>query len=295
MKTKQKSLLDNVYLAAPCSVSWESMVGDNYKRSCGGCSKNVFNISDMTRKEAEAFLLANGTTECMKFYRRKDGTIMTDDCPRALRKLRDQCKVATRIAVGLVAFVVSLPAALAQSIQNGDTTIIQSNAKKIAAPPVVPHIAYPGGAVAIRQPVEPVKPENPVTIDKPNPTNLSTRARIITKEHTLPNGKKIHIVTEGEDGKVIDLNKTRHRKAQAKVDTNPLMDKRALEFFSKAQDAEAAKNFELAEFYFEKTIEMIDQQKTPDPGFRKRVEEDLQSLKAQNSKGRCNVNAGTKP
>ncbi len=290
MKTKQKSVLDNLYLAAPCSVPWESMIGDNSKRSCTGCSKNVYNISDMTRTEAEAFLLANGTTECMKFYRRTDGTIMTDNCPRALRKLRDQCKFAAKIAVGLVAFFVSLPSAIAQSVQTGDTTPIQTNGKKILAPTVVPHVAYPGGAVAIRHQPEPVKPDVPVNIDKTSPTNLSTQVRIITKERTLPNGKKVHLVVEDENGRVLRSEKNRHRK----VDTNPLMDKRALEFFAKAQDAESDKNFDLAEFYFEKTLEMIDQQKTPDPGFRKRVEADLQSLKLRNNSG-CNIENRTKP
>lgn len=237
----------------------------------------------MTRSEAEKFLLANGTNECMKFYRRQDGTIMTDDCPRALRKLRDQCKFASRVAVGLVAFVVSLPAALAQSIQTGDTTPIQKSAEKIKAPNVVPHVAYPGGAVAIRHQPEPVNPDVPVVIDRTNPTNVSTHIRIITRERTLPNGKKVHLVTEDEDGKVLRHEKERHRKVEAKVDTNPLMDKRALEFFTKAQDAESDKNFQLAEFYFEKTLEMIDQQKTSDPGFRKRVEQDLKTLKMRNN------------
>ena len=150
MKTQSESLLDHLYLASPCSVSWESMVGSERQRNCGGCSRTVFNISDMTRREAEAFLLENGSSQCMKFYRRTDGTIMTDNCPRALRKIRDNCKVAARIAVGLVAFMVSLPSALAQSVQTGDTAVVKNNLKKIAAPDTVaPVPAMPGGALAM--------------------------------------------------------------------------------------------------------------------------------------------------
>ncbi len=90
------------------------MSGDDKVRACSGCNKNVFNISAMTRAEAEAFLAEYGASQCTKFYRRKDGSIMTDDCPRALRKLRDQCKVIARVAAGLIAFILSVPAVFGQ-------------------------------------------------------------------------------------------------------------------------------------------------------------------------------------
>ena len=84
---KKESLLDNLCIAAPCSISWEGMPGDNRKRECGGCSRSVFNISDMTKAEAERFLRENTEAPpCMIFYRRHDGTIMTDNCPVGLRK-----------------------------------------------------------------------------------------------------------------------------------------------------------------------------------------------------------------
>lgn len=285
---KQQSILDNLYLAAPCSISWESMAGDERERSCGGCSKSVYNISDMTKREAEAFLLANGTSECMRFYRRTDGTIMTDDCPRALRKIRDNCKVAAKIAVGLVAFVISLPSAIAQSVQTRDTTSIRKNIKDISAPNTVyvTPIA-PGGPMLLGEPMLMGKPMMPhptssVNVPATNPaTTASVQATLVTTKHTLPNGKKVLLVTPDKNGKIIHLNPLSLPKHNSKLDA------RAADFYSKARTALASNNFQMAEFYLEKSLAMCDQQKSGDLAFRKHIEDELNKVRAQNS-GACN-------
>ncbi len=119
-KKAESDLLDNLYIAAPCSVSWESMTGDDRARACSMCSRNVYNLSDMTKKEAVEFLEENGVSQCLTFYRREDGTIMTDDCPVALRKLRDQCKLAMRMVAVTVAFLLSPLGCFAQKLNTAD-------------------------------------------------------------------------------------------------------------------------------------------------------------------------------
>lgn len=130
-KTSQDSPLDNLVIASPCSVPWDAMTGDNRKRLCSGCSNFVHNISDMTKSEAEDFLAENGTSECMIFYRRTDGTIMTDDCPKALRKLRDGYRFGIRVAAAIFSFLISLPASFCQqaasSGKNAPPTESQKN------------------------------------------------------------------------------------------------------------------------------------------------------------------------
>jgi hypothetical protein len=269
-----------VYLASPCSIPWETMNGSERQRSCGGCSRTVFNISDMTRREAEAFLRENGSSACMKFYRRTDGTIMTDDCPRALRKLRDQCKFAARIAVGLVAFAVSFPAALAQSVQTRDTTPITDNVKRIesnaknANQPSLDSPPMPGGLLPITMGEPMVKPVEvtPIVPGKGKAT-ASVEARIVTKKHTLPNGKKVLLVAPDFDGKVVRVKSK--RSAVQMPNQNAHLDKRAAEFYALAQKAQCAKNYELSEFYLEKTLETYDSQKGGDAGFRRLVENEL--------------------
>jgi len=72
--------LDEVRVASPCDASWDDMVGDDRVRHCAGCDKDVYNLSGMTRDDAEALLVAKGVDVCIRLYRRADGTLITRDC-----------------------------------------------------------------------------------------------------------------------------------------------------------------------------------------------------------------------
>ncbi len=89
--SQPSALKDRAFIEIPCPTSWEKMTGDDTVRFCGQCSLNVYNISSMTDKEAEAVFAKgkNGERLCARLYRRPDGTVMTDNCPRALRKIRN--------------------------------------------------------------------------------------------------------------------------------------------------------------------------------------------------------------
>lgn len=112
---ESKNFLERVFIASPCSASWDAMDGTDRVRNCGDCSRQVFNLSDMSRSEAEAFLQANGTSQCLTFYRRKDGTIMTDDCPVGLRKIRNAALKMQQVAAMILGTLFSALAAFAQS------------------------------------------------------------------------------------------------------------------------------------------------------------------------------------
>lgn len=57
------------------------MEGDDRVRYCSRCSLNVYNLSEMTRAEAEVLVQNHEGRLCKAFYRRTDGTILTKDCP----------------------------------------------------------------------------------------------------------------------------------------------------------------------------------------------------------------------
>jgi len=79
---KFTSSLENIKIAAPCSADWNEMVGDERQRHCGACKLNVYNLSGMSRAEAENLIFkSEGNRLCVRFYRRADGTILTKDCP----------------------------------------------------------------------------------------------------------------------------------------------------------------------------------------------------------------------
>lgn len=96
--------LDNVHVASPCSADWNEMYGDAHKRFCGDCKLNVYNLSDMTRDEAEALIMNAEGRLCVRFYRRPDGTVLTRDCPVGSAGIKQRTRVyATAVASLLMA------------------------------------------------------------------------------------------------------------------------------------------------------------------------------------------------
>jgi hypothetical protein len=63
------------------------MRGDDQVRFCGKCRLNVYNLSGMSRRQAEALLGRSEGRVCVRFYRRPDGTVMTRDCGTVARGL----------------------------------------------------------------------------------------------------------------------------------------------------------------------------------------------------------------
>src|SRR5437763_16994902 len=94
-------------IAVPCQAEWEGMAGDERVRHCTLCSLNVYNFAEMTRDEVRELLVRTEGRVCARLYRRADGTVLTRDCPRGLRAMRQR---ASRVAVALVAALLSFPA-----------------------------------------------------------------------------------------------------------------------------------------------------------------------------------------
>jgi hypothetical protein len=101
---RQLRLLDQVHVAAPCPADWDEMKGDDRVRHCSLCRLNVYNLSDMTDDEAERLLANRQGRLCVRYYLRSDGKVMTKDCPKGLRALRQ--KAVKRLALA-AAFVLT--------------------------------------------------------------------------------------------------------------------------------------------------------------------------------------------
>ncbi len=86
--TSRTLSLDQISIASPCSASWEGMSGDDRRRHCESCSLSVYNISGMTENEALTLITESEDRLCVRLYRRRDGTILTKDCPVGLRAIR---------------------------------------------------------------------------------------------------------------------------------------------------------------------------------------------------------------
>ncbi|MDQ3257486.1 MAG: carboxypeptidase-like regulatory domain-containing protein [Acidobacteriota bacterium] len=98
--TQQTDRLKGIDVPAPCSVSWNAMAGTEQVRFCGQCQKSVYNLSAMTRRQAELVVADKQGRLCAKFERRADGTILTRDATEDFITNWRTAKRRTSIIVG---------------------------------------------------------------------------------------------------------------------------------------------------------------------------------------------------
>jgi len=288
VKNSEENILDNLVIAAPCSIPWEAMKGDDRQRDCSGCAKTVYNISDMTKAEAERFLKERGTSECMRFYRRTDGTIMTDNCPRALRKIREHYRIAVRAVAGVVALMLAVPAAFAQN--RSQAVLLGKPARQTQlTEQQIRHLSAAGGPFIIRPQQLGTLTQTPSTLP---PVTSDIQATLLTRVVTLPDGRRVTLVVPSRGGNVIWVRNSdglslanSERVPTTQFNTPAGSDKvetQALQFYIKAQDLRHQGNLALSEFYLEKALASFDLQKNQsDSKFRNIIEADLKSLREQ--------------
>jgi hypothetical protein len=111
------------------------MRGDARVRHCTHCDRKVYNLSDMSDGEARAFLRENEGRECVRFYQRRDGTLMTRDCGRAERTVV-RAKAAVVGLLGLFGIVFASPvyagaSSSPRTVMNGYLRRVQSLTEQI--------------------------------------------------------------------------------------------------------------------------------------------------------------------
>lgn len=93
--------LANLKIATPCSANWDQMQGDDRVRFCAQCNLNVYNLSGLRQSEAASLINQKEGRLCVRFYQRKDGTVLTADCPVGIKALRK--KVARAASLAMIA------------------------------------------------------------------------------------------------------------------------------------------------------------------------------------------------
>lgn len=106
---------EDVRIASPCPASWDGMLGDDQVRYCHHCSQAVYNLSSMTGAEAKLLLKTTQGRMCVRYFVRKDGTIMTADCPVGLARIR---KLAAKRISAVAALLLSLFAGMPALVIN---------------------------------------------------------------------------------------------------------------------------------------------------------------------------------
>ncbi|MFT3841602.1 MAG: hypothetical protein QM723_31730 [Myxococcaceae bacterium] len=122
-------------IAAPCRARWEEMKGDGQVRFCAACKLNVYDLSAMRSDEARALLLEREGRLCVRFFRRPDGRVLTQDCPKGLGARLARKWAAAIAAVGGLFALMGLGALQTESRVGGV-------ASSSPPPPIpIPHAA----------------------------------------------------------------------------------------------------------------------------------------------------------
>lgn len=109
-------ILGRIYIAAPCSVDWDTMDGDQRVRHCQQCRLNVYNTAKMSAKETVTLIRETEGRTCLRLFRRADGTLITENCPVGLRYLRDCFKLAVASILSLIVIIGWMDSAQAQGL-----------------------------------------------------------------------------------------------------------------------------------------------------------------------------------
>lgn len=149
--------LARVRVAAPCEAEWDEMRGDERVRFCHRCSLNVYNLSAMTRREAERLVTRTEGRLCVRFYRRKDGTMMTQSCPVGLRALKRRAsRVASAAFATLVGFVGGVGVVTTENLYQIDRTAQDVVvAPPMPDPPPLPEEFYLASGMMARDSLRP--------------------------------------------------------------------------------------------------------------------------------------------
>jgi hypothetical protein len=133
------SWLDALAVESPCRESWDAMAGDGAVRFCARCAKHVYDLSALTRDEADALIAQTEGELCARFARRPDGTVVTRECPPA-RDLVPAARARERRWLVLGGAVLSVQlassaAAADASVRAADASVRDAAAAANAKPP----------------------------------------------------------------------------------------------------------------------------------------------------------------
>ena len=139
-------VLPNIRIASPCPADWNEMIGDSRVRACAKCNKNVFNLSAMSRADAEDLIRATHGDLCAQYYQRKDGTILLADCTvQGMRRGHQLTALAAATAIAGTAWLAHATHPHAQSRPHPKPVTVQLRhfaQPPPVAPPVAPQVVH---------------------------------------------------------------------------------------------------------------------------------------------------------
>ncbi len=161
--------LEEIRFAQPCRADWNRMTGDERARFCGSCHKNVYDISRMTRAEAQKLIAEKEGDLCLRLHRRPDGTVITSDCPVG------SSSAARPLWWGMAALTALISATLAGCAATDGAPKSASQALSLADD-VAPDVAPQSGAVVAPAPTAIHVATPPMPFDNAEPVPITNHS-----------------------------------------------------------------------------------------------------------------------
>ena len=123
--------LDEIRIPKPCQTDWERMKGSDRMRYCEECKKHVYNLSKMSRREAEALIATQRGELCARVVRKPDGTVLTQEIiSSAQQGIRRASPVASAVVTAILTISSSAVAQSPALVGKPIPTITQESGDK---------------------------------------------------------------------------------------------------------------------------------------------------------------------
>jgi hypothetical protein len=130
MRARLPVSLNVIHVDKPCPADWDAMHGDDRVRFCDECRLHVYNLSELTRGQAERLVAQHEGRLCVRYYKRADGTIITQDCGGGIRRAMQRTRrVVTAVAGALVGALLT-PLGLASMSRSTKPDLEQNDSQQ---------------------------------------------------------------------------------------------------------------------------------------------------------------------
>lgn len=88
LRAATSAWIDEIKIDTPCKALWDEMRGTDAVRWCGRCRRDVYDLACMTQDEITALFARAEQMPCVRLRKRRDGRVVTANCPKASRTNR---------------------------------------------------------------------------------------------------------------------------------------------------------------------------------------------------------------
>lgn len=131
--TARKTSLDRIEITSPCNADWDEMTGSEQIRYCTECNKYVYNLSAMTRRDAEELVATRRSQMCTRMTRDLNGGTITVDSLPPVRLLGRRPGPIASTVVSTILSIAPGVGAISQSPQASSHVYSQNESARKAS------------------------------------------------------------------------------------------------------------------------------------------------------------------